>query len=148
MLKPWTQCTQGPSPPDRPRALEPDPDITGVLDRGPGRALRPAPRPPGAYLAYIASIAASYFALIGLRLSFIVGVSSSPPGSQSRSTIVNFLICSTRASVSLARVDALLHRRDHGRPRRASASSEVSSMPCCAAQAGAKSASSTISAVL
>jgi diacylglycerol O-acyltransferase / wax synthase len=33
--------------------------------------------------AYSASISAAYFSAIGLRLSFIVGVSSSPPGCQS-----------------------------------------------------------------
>ena len=43
-----------------------------------------------------------YFSAIGLRLSFIVGVSSSPPGSHSVGRILNFLICSTRASCSLA----------------------------------------------
>ena len=65
------------------------------------------------YFSYIASISSAYFSAIGLRLSFIVGVSSSPPGSQSPATIVNFLICSTRARCSLARVDALLHGGAH-----------------------------------
>jgi len=41
----------------------------------------------------MASISAAYLAAIGLRLSFIVGVSSSPLGSQSSSSSVNFLIC-------------------------------------------------------
>ena len=45
-------------------------------------------RPAGAggligYFEYSASISAAYFSAIGLRLSFIVGVSSSPPGCQS-----------------------------------------------------------------
>jgi len=42
-------------------------------------------------------------AVIGLRLSFIVGVNSSPPGTQSVSSTVKRLICSTRARRSLAR---------------------------------------------
>ena len=66
---------------------------------GPG-ALRAAHRL--SQWAYIASIASAYLASIGLRLSFIVGVSSSPPGSQSPSTMVKYLICSTRASLALA----------------------------------------------
>ena len=53
--------------------------------------------------AYSASISAAYFAAIGLRLSFIVGVSSSPPATQSSGSTANRLICSTRASFSLAR---------------------------------------------
>ena len=48
-----------------------------------------------AYLVYIASICEAYFSAIGLRFSFIVGVSSSPPGSQSSLRTVNFLIAST-----------------------------------------------------
>ena len=52
--------------------------------------------------AYSASISPAYFSAIGLRLSFIVGVSSSPPGSQSPSTSAKRLICSTRASFALA----------------------------------------------
>ena len=52
----------------------------------------------------------SYFSAIGLRLSFIVGVSSSPPGTQSPSTMWNFLICSTRESFVVGRVDLGLHR--------------------------------------
>ena len=67
--------------------------------RAPDRLTGAAPAPTS---AYIASIVSAYLASIGLRLSFIVGVSSSPPGSQSPSTIVNFLICSTRASLVLA----------------------------------------------
>ena len=51
---------------------------------------------------YMRSISASYLAEIGRRLSFIVGVSSSPPGAQSPGTTVNFLICSTRARRWLA----------------------------------------------
>ena len=89
----------------------------------------------------------SYFSAIGLRLSFIVGVSSSPPGSQSPSTITNFLICSTRASLALASsTPAWIASRIAGSP--ASSSSYLPSSPFCAAHAGAKSASSTISAVL
>ena len=41
---------------------------------------------PHRYLRYIASISSAYFSAIGLRLSFIVGVSSSPPGAQSPGT--------------------------------------------------------------
>ena len=37
-----------------------------------------------------------------MRFSFIVGVSSSPPGAQSLSSSLNFLICSTRESFSFA----------------------------------------------
>ena len=55
--------------------------------------------------AYIASISAAYLAAIALRLSFDVGVSSSPSATQSRGSTVKRLICSTRASFSLARVD-------------------------------------------
>src|ERR687889_248899 len=50
----------------------------------------------------MASISAAYFSAIGLRLSFIVGVSSSPPGSQSPWTMKNVLTCSTRARRALA----------------------------------------------
>jgi hypothetical protein len=42
------------------------------------------------YESYRASISDAYFSAIGLRLSFIVGVSSSPPGSQSVGRILNF----------------------------------------------------------
>src|SRR3954470_11305011 len=47
--------------------------------------------------AYIDAMTSAYFSAIGLRLSFIVVVSSSPQRSQWPSTMTNFLICSTRA---------------------------------------------------
>jgi hypothetical protein len=50
---------------------------------------------PFRYRVYIASISEAYFCAIGLRLSFIVGVSSSPPGNQSSLSTMNFLIAST-----------------------------------------------------
>ena len=56
----------------------------------------------GLLLAYKLLDLRAYFSWIGLRFSFIVGVSSSPPGCQSSSSSLNFLICSTRASCSLA----------------------------------------------
>ncbi len=56
---------------------------------------------------------AAYLSAIGRRLSFIVGVSSSPPGSQSPSTSVKRLIVSGRESVAFARVDGLLHGGAH-----------------------------------
>ena len=67
------------------------------------RSYRTNPPLVGAGQVYIASIDSAYLDPIGLRLSFIVGVSSSPPGNQSPLTIVNFLICSTRARCELAR---------------------------------------------
>ena len=48
------------------------------------------------------SISSAYFASMGLRLSFIVGVSSSPEGSQIVGSTVYFLICSTRDNLLFA----------------------------------------------
>src|SRR3984957_5818313 len=83
----------------------------------------PLPYPP-----YLPSISGAYFAAIGLRLSFIVGVNSSPPGSQSPLTIVNFLICSTFASFSLAPSSACW-TASRTRSSSANAASEPSSIP-------------------
>src|ERR1700722_16019853 len=68
------------------------------------RHTRPLPSTPGAgaHDWYIRSIASAYLAAIGLRWSLIVGVSSAPPGNQSPRTMVNRLICSTRARRALA----------------------------------------------
>jgi hypothetical protein len=44
-------------------------------------------------------MAAAYFAAIGLRLSFVVGVSSSPPARHSAGSTTKRLICSLRAYV-------------------------------------------------
>ena len=49
------------------------------------------------------SISPAYFSAIGLRRSFIVGVSSSPAGGQSRPRTLKRLICSTRVRCELAR---------------------------------------------
>jgi len=43
----------------------------------------------------------AYLAAIGRRFSFMVGVISSPPGSQKAGRIVNRLTCSTRDSLLL-----------------------------------------------
>jgi hypothetical protein len=71
--------------------------------------------------AYSSSISFAYFSWIGLRFSFMVGVSSSPPGCQSWSSSLCLLIYSTRASWSLAA----------STPRSTSARS--ASRPCCCA---------------
>jgi RNA polymerase sigma factor (sigma-70 family) len=52
--------------------------------------------------AYIDSMTSAYLAAIGARLSFMVGVISSPPGSQNTGKMANRLICSTRDSLPLA----------------------------------------------
>ena len=82
-----------------------------------------------------------------MRLSFIVGVSSSPPGSQSPRTSVNFLICSTRASSALPLSTASCTAATI-RSSSASSVSDLPSIPMPRGQAGAKSASRTTSAVL
>ena len=90
----------------------------------------------------------AYFAAIGLRLSFIVGVSSSPPGTQSPAHEVNFLICSTRESFALAAsTPSWTAARTRSSPASASSVGAVDAR-AAAAQAGAKSGSRTISAVL
>src|SRR5262249_30433697 len=133
-------------------------DLREAAELEPGRALgacattqpagrRPGPAPVPAPQAYIASIAAAYFSAIGRRLSFIVGVSSSPPGSQAAGPIVNFLICSTRASRSLAASIAAC-TASRARGSAANCSSATPSNPLRAAHSGAKSASRTTSAVL
>src|SRR5215218_5564626 len=96
---------------------------------------------------YIASISPAYFSAIGLRLSFIVGVSSSPPGAQSPRRIVNFFTCSTRASSALP-LSTAAWTAARTASSSARSSSERPSSPCWAANAGAKSESSTTSAVL
>src|SRR5882757_5657471 len=52
--------------------------------------------------AYSSSISAAYFWAMERRLSFIVGVSSSPPGSQNTGSTRRRLICSTRDNFALA----------------------------------------------
>ena len=118
--------------------------LTHASDRGRRQGRREWPSCP----TYIASIASAYFSAIGLRLSFIVGVSSSPPGSQSPATIVNFLICSTRASFSLAASTPSWTAARTALVVRERLERGVRRCPAAAAHAGAKSASSTISAVL
>ena len=44
----------------------------------------------------------AYLVVTARRLSFMVGVISSPPGSQNAGTMANRLICSTRDSLPLA----------------------------------------------
>ena len=82
-----------------------------------------------------------------MRLSFIVGVSSSPPGSQSPADDRELLDLLDPGELGVALVDRRLHRGAH-RSSSASSSSDLPSIPIWAASAGAKSASSTISAVL
>ena len=60
--------------------------------------------------AYIASISSAYFAAIGLRFSFIVGVSSSPPGSQSPLDDRELLDLLDARQLGVGLVDALLDR--------------------------------------
>lgn len=48
------------------------------------------------------STSAAYLTAIGLRLSFCLGVSSSPPGNHSADRIVQRLICSGCESLALA----------------------------------------------
>ena len=70
-------------------------------ERRRGRADHRRPPPPHVSLRTSPRSRRRTSRAIGLRLSFIVGVSSSPPGAQSPATIVNFLTCSTRASCAL-----------------------------------------------
>ena len=65
--------------------------------------------------AYSASISAAYFSAIGLRLSFIVGVSSSPAGGQSHGRTLKRLICSTRLRWEFARSTPACDLVQHGR---------------------------------
>jgi hypothetical protein len=44
----------------------------------------------------------AYLAVMACRLIFMVGVISSPPGSQETGTMANRLICSTRDRLALA----------------------------------------------
>ena len=71
----------------------PPPRALGATDARRGSP-RHTPRPYDP--AYSASTSASYFAAIPRRFSFIVGVSSSPPGSHSVASTRKRLICSTR----------------------------------------------------
>ena len=64
--------------------------------------------------AYIASISAAYFAAIGLRLSFIVGVSSSSPGSQSPADDRELLDLLDARELRVGGVDRLLDGLAHG----------------------------------
>src|SRR3954470_830173 len=66
-----------------------------------GEGRRDRTRGPSDY-EYSASISLSYLRSIGRRFSFIVGVSSSPPGGHSPSSSLKRLICSTRERRSLA----------------------------------------------
>jgi len=70
------------------------PELAGGV--GKREARRPRARRPQP--AYSASISAAYLRSIGLRLSFMVGVSSSPPGSQSPWTMANARSASPTAS--------------------------------------------------
>src|SRR5690606_21541417 len=82
--------------------------------------------------AYSLSISSAYFASIGLRLSFIVGVSSSPDGSQTVGSTVYFLICSTRDSLVLAScTDFSMYSSTTGC---CASSSWVPCRPCCSAK--------------
>ena len=86
-----------------------------------------------------------YLAVIAWRLSFMVGVISSPPGSQESGKMANRLICSTRDSPLLAvRTAAATAARTAGCP--ASTAGVGSAIPCWAANSAAASGSSTISA--
>ena len=69
------------------------------------------PTPGGS--EYSPTISSAYFALIGLRLSFIVGVSSSPPGSHGSATIVNRFHLLDARQLRIACNDRGLHLRDH-----------------------------------
>ena len=68
----------------------------------------------------------AYFSSIGLRLSFIVGVSSSPPGCHSSGQHLNFLICSTRAICSLAA----------STPALCTSAGDGLARPCCCGERG------------
>ena len=83
----------------------------------------------------MAAIESAYFWAIGRRLSFIVGVSSSPPGSQSPSTSVNRLMPSGLESAALA-VSIPCWTAAITRPSRASALRSPS-IPWRVAHAGA-----------
>ena len=97
--------------------------------------------------AYMASISAAYFSAIGLRLSFMVGVSSSPPGGQSDGMSVNFLICSTRESRPFAAsTPSWIAAISCSSPT--SSERDRPSSPFCFAHTTAKSGSGTINAVL
>src|SRR5437588_189157 len=110
-------------------------------DRVPGSvgadtAQRSAAWRPRSYAEYIASISAWYLAVIGLRLSFIVGVSSSPPGFHSPGTTVNLFSCSTRAKCEFASsIACWTASTTFG--SLASCSSLSPSIPCCFAHWGA-----------
>lgn len=85
--------------------------------------------------------------MIGLRLSFIVSVISSPPGSHSVGRMRNRLICSTRDSLALpAATPAAICAMTSGSA--ASAAGDASDNPCRAAYGPTESASKTSSAVL
>ena len=118
--------------------------------RRPPRPIRaPVNRPKAGVTRTAPRSRSAYFSAIGLRLSFIVGVSSSPPGTQSPSSDVEALDLLDPGE---------LGRWPRRRPRctaartassRASASSEVVARGrAWPAHAGATSGSSTISATL
>src|SRR5690349_13873844 len=91
--------------------------------------------PPGAYRD---SMMSAYLAVIAWRLSFMVGVSSPPPGSQDTGRMANGLICSTRDSLPFAFCTAAVTAaRTAGCPDRAAGVG--SAMPCRAAQPAAAS---------
>ena len=68
--------------------------------------------------------------MIGLRLSFIVGVISSPPGSHKVGRIANRLICSTRESLALPAATPAAISRDHLRVG-GQGGGRASASPCC-----------------
>ena len=84
---------------------------------------------------------------IGLRFSFIVGVSSSPPGCQSSSQELELLDLLDARQLLVGRVDARLDRVAH-RSSPASVQRARPRCPAAAPDAGATSGSSMISATL
>ena len=106
------------------------------------------PGPRARTYAYIASISAAYLAAIGLRLSFIVGVSSSPAREPVAADDRELLDLLDAREVRVGRVDAGLDGLDHGRLAGELLERRARRARAGRAHSGAKSASSTISAVL
>ncbi|SLI21579.1 Uncharacterised protein [Mycobacteroides abscessus subsp. abscessus] len=89
----------------------------------------------------------AYFSAIGLRLSDIFGVSSSPPGSHTAPTMVKRLICSTRESLVLPAFTAACTSSTISR-RRTRVGRSASVAPRSLARRATMSGSSTIRAVM